>query len=489
MFEDILGSVNSARNSVQNALGVTNNSAGLGSFRGVSFYTFREQRQTGGRRIVKREYPLRDEGGAIDLGRKLTERTFTACLLGKNAKAQCDALLEALDAAGAGELMHPEYGTLSVLVDNYECRAVADELNYYEFTITVYPEATATAPEIQDNTGQAVAAQTDSLFGELGDTLAGAWSVVQEGIQDATTVLDAINGVFDDIYNAVENIGIMDDVNRLMGAITAVQGNIEGLINTPSMLAANVLGALSGITSVTDASSSYRAFERLGVHLSRRADGIDTSHISPGAAKNVQALFHVASTGALASQTQAASGIVTLALERDSYQARSLSQSPTLFVTTAAGSSTASPTVTASLQQNVNQNAAQSSLLGDSPADTPAPASVPLFESAADIARVATALSQALDSAILTAADAGFTRSSTALRQLRLVAINDLQVRGLQLAGVSLVIPKRTEPALVTLYRQTGNSRQHQRLARRNGIANPLFVPGGVAIEVINEPG
>lgn len=83
MFEDILGSVNSARNSVQNALGVTNNSAGLGSFRGVSFYTFREQRQTGGRRIVKREYLLRDEGGAIDLGRKLTERTFTACLLGK----------------------------------------------------------------------------------------------------------------------------------------------------------------------------------------------------------------------------------------------------------------------------------------------------------------------------------------------------------------------------------------------------------------------
>lgn len=89
----------------------------------------------------------------------------------------------------------------------------------------------------------------------------------------------------------------------------------------------------------------------------------------------------------------------------------------------------------------------------------------------------------------MTAADAGFTRSSAALRQLRLVAINDLQVRGLQLAGVSLVIPKRTEPALVTLYRQTGNGRQHQRLARRNGIANPLFVPGGVAIEVINEPG
>ncbi|XIX49973.1 hypothetical protein AB2F98_01685 [Escherichia coli] len=36
-------------------------------------------------------------------------------------------------------------------------------------------------------------------------------------------------------------------------------------------------------------------------------------------------------------------------------------------------------------------------------------------------------------------------------------------------------------------YRYTGNSRNWQRLARRNGISNPLFVPGGVSIEVINE--
>ena len=73
-----------------------------------------------------------------------------------------------------------------------------------------------------------MAAQTDSLFGELGDTLTGAWSVVQEGIQDATTVLDAINGVFDDIYNAVENIGIMDDVNRLMGQSQPFRGISRG---------------------------------------------------------------------------------------------------------------------------------------------------------------------------------------------------------------------------------------------------------------------
>lgn len=488
MFDDILGSVNDVRSSVQRTLGVTNNTTGVGSFRNVPFYIFREQRRSGGRRIVKREYPLRDDGGTVDLGRKLAERTFTACVLGRNAKAQCDALLEALEANGAGELVHPEYGTLSVLIDSYECRSVADELDYYEFTLTVYPESTSTAPESQDDTARAVTGQTDSLFGTLGDTLSDAWSVVQEGMDGATAVLDAINGVFDDIYNAVENIGIMDDVNRLMGAIAAVKGSAEGLLNTPSMLAANVLGALSGMSSVTDASSSYRAFERLGVHLSRRSASIDVSHIPAGAARNVQALFHVASTGTLASQAQSASGIVTQALARDSQNPLSLSQEPSLSVAYNTGSSTSVPSAVINTQNIGNQQSAQNTLLSNSLSDVANETSQPpLFESAADIERVSTLLSDQLDTAILSAADAGFSDSSASLRQLRLIVLNDLQQRGLQLSGVVSLTPKQTEPALVTLYRQTGSSQQWQRLARRNGVANPLFVPGGVEIEVINE--
>ncbi|MEW9639923.1 DNA circularization N-terminal domain-containing protein [Escherichia coli] len=36
-----------------------------------------EQRERGGRNIVRREYPLRESGGADDLGPKLPEFTFT----------------------------------------------------------------------------------------------------------------------------------------------------------------------------------------------------------------------------------------------------------------------------------------------------------------------------------------------------------------------------------------------------------------------------
>ncbi|WP_258575990.1 DNA circularization N-terminal domain-containing protein [Candidatus Pantoea persica] len=42
---------------------------GQGRFRGVPFWVYKEQRSRGGRRVVRREYPLREHGGADDLGK------------------------------------------------------------------------------------------------------------------------------------------------------------------------------------------------------------------------------------------------------------------------------------------------------------------------------------------------------------------------------------------------------------------------------------
>ncbi|EEU2032234.1 multidrug DMT transporter permease, partial [Escherichia coli] len=50
-----------------------------------------------------------------------------------------------------------------------------------------------------------------------------------------------------------------------------------------------------------------------------------------------------------------------------------------------------------------------------------------------------------------------------------------------------VVTVRTTEPALVTLYRATGNSTGWQRFVRRNGLVDPLFIPGGHSVEVISE--
>ncbi|EGX5147523.1 multidrug DMT transporter permease, partial [Salmonella enterica] len=86
---------------------------GKGSFRNVPFLIYKEQRERGGRHIVKREYPLRESGGADDLGPKLPAFTFTVIVQGDDAQAQRKALRDALYASGVGELVHPDYGTLN----------------------------------------------------------------------------------------------------------------------------------------------------------------------------------------------------------------------------------------------------------------------------------------------------------------------------------------------------------------------------------------
>ncbi|MDZ4033973.1 DNA circularization N-terminal domain-containing protein [Kluyvera ascorbata] len=476
MFESTVASVNSLRDGL-GALGLKNSKPdGKGTFRNVPFLIFRDQRMTGGRRLVKREYPLRDKGGAIDLGRKLHEFSFSACLLGKDAKQLKENLIEALDDAGAGELTHPDFGTLQVLVETWECRYAADELNYYEFTITVYPAAEDEAPETSADTAAAVTVKKDSLFGSLGDTLSDAWQTVQEATDGATAVADAISGVYDDIASAIENVGILGSVNGLLSAVTQVKGMATRLVNAPKLLAANLLGAFSGIASVADNDAGFKAYERIGVNLKRRQAATDTSHLDPAAAANINTLYYVATVATQTSQAEAASAVLTDALATDD----GLSRTPELTTTTPV-SSVSTPSAT---QQDSAAGITRSD--STSVASENSPASFPLFESQADIERVTSELGQMLDDSTIAASDAGFTASSLELATFRLVVINDLRTRGIHLANVRNVTLNQTEPALVALYRETGDSLYWQRFGRRNSVPNPLLMPGGISLEILD---
>ncbi|EOF5747860.1 DNA circularization N-terminal domain-containing protein, partial [Salmonella enterica] len=71
---------------------------------------------------------------------------------GDDAQAQRKALRDALYAPGAGELIHPDYGTLNVLIDNFESRYNVSEQRVVEFTINATPQANDTAPDAQKDT-------------------------------------------------------------------------------------------------------------------------------------------------------------------------------------------------------------------------------------------------------------------------------------------------------------------------------------------------
>ena len=96
------------------------------SFRGVPFEVD-DVEASGGRRVVLHEYPLRDTPYREDLGRRAREFSVRGYIIQGRTYDYATSranLLKALEAYGAGELVHPWHGEVSVVVDDYRLREV-----------------------------------------------------------------------------------------------------------------------------------------------------------------------------------------------------------------------------------------------------------------------------------------------------------------------------------------------------------------------------
>ncbi|EDJ8883670.1 DNA circularization protein [Salmonella enterica] len=470
---------------------------GKGSFRNVPFLIYKEQRERGGRNIVKREYPLRESGGADDLGPKLPAFTFTVIVQGDDAQAQRKALRDALYAPGAGELIHPDYGTLNVLIDNFESRYNVSEQRVVEFTINATPQANDTAPDTQKDTATALATKAGGGLNSVFNTLADGWAVVSDNLHDLQAMADTVSEKIDALENTVNSVGIMQDISAFAASFSAMKGNITSLITSPLRMAQQFAGIFSGLIALP----SLPSLSLLGGKKRARPGGVRTG-TGQSSAQDAGITAGIAPSGSLTAPDEAVRSQGGTQL----YQA--LSAFHDTLVTQDRQRDLNGLTATAQanirLIQSVMQSAvvlaqvqtagslltiavAQAATPAGAGATTDTPITVPLLQSAADVQTVSHTLGQSLDAQVLAFSGQGYTRTALALREARLALVEDLTTRGVQLPGVSSVAVRTTEPALVTLYRTTGNSVQWQRFVRRNGVVNPLFVPGGSVVEVIDE--
>ncbi|HHV6210642.1 TPA: DNA circularization protein [Salmonella enterica] len=456
---------------------------GKGSFRNVPFLIYKEQRERGGRNIVKREYPLRESGGADDLGPKLPAFTFTVIVEGDDVQAQRKALRDALYAPGAGELIHPDYGTLNVLIDNFESRYNVSEQRVVEFTINATPQANDTAPDAQKDTATALTTKAGNGLNSIFNTLADGWAVVSDNLHDLQAMADTVSGKIDALENTVSSVGIMQDISNFAASFSAMKGNITALITSPLRMAQQFAGVFSGLIALpslpslsllcdkkrnqsggtyTGASPAgslstpdeavrsqggtqlYQALSAFHDTLVTQDRQRDLNSLTPAAQANIRLLQSVMQSAVVLAQVQTAASLLTIAV-------------------------------------------AQAATPAGTGATTDTPITVSLLQSAADVQAVSHMLGQSLDAQVLAFSGQGYTRTALALREARLALVEDLTTRGVQLPGVSSVAVRTTEPTLVTLYRATGNSVQWQRFVRRNGVVHPLFIPGGSVVEVIDE--
>ncbi|EDB3480899.1 multidrug DMT transporter permease [Salmonella enterica] len=468
---------------------------GEGSFRNVPFLVYKEQRERGGRNIVKREYPLRESGGADDLGPKLPAFTFTVIVQGDDAQAQRKALRDALYAPGAGELIHPDYGTLNVLIDSFESRYNVSEQRVVEFTISATPQANDTAPQMQNDTAAVLATKAGGGLNSVFNTLADGWAVVSDNLHDLQAMADTVSGKIDALENTVSSVGIMQDISAFAASFSAMKGNITALITSPLRMAQQFAGVFSGLIALP----SLPSLSLLGGKKRPRSGGVRGTGQSSAPDAGIAA--GVTPAGSLTTPDEAVRSQGGTQL----YQALSAFHDTLVIQDRQRDLNGLTPAAQANIRliQSVMQSAvilaqvqtagelltiavAQSAMPADAGATTGTPVTVPLLQSAADVQTVSHTLGQSLDAQVLAFSGQGYTRTALALREARLALVEDLTTRGIQLPGVSSVAVRTTEPALVTLYRATGDSTQWQRFVRRNGVVHPLFVPGGSVVEVIN---
>ncbi|EFS2827624.1 DNA circularization protein [Salmonella enterica] len=456
---------------------------GKGSFRNVPFLVYKEQRERGGRNIVKREYPLRESGGADDLGPKLPAFTFTVIVQGDDAQAQRKALRDALYAPGAGELIHPDYGTLNVLIDNFESRYNVSEQRVVEFTINATPQANDTAPDAQKDTATALTTKAGNGLNSIFNTLADGWAVVSDNLHDLQAMADTVSGKIDALENTVSSVGIMQDISSFSASFSAMKGNITALITSPLRMAQQFAGIFSGLIALP----SLPSLSLLGDKKRNQSGGACTGASPAGSLSTPdEAVRSQGGTQLYQALSAFYDTLVTQDRQRDLNSLTPTTQANIRLIQSVMQSAVvlAQVQTAASL---LTIAVAQAATPAGTGATTDTPITVPLLQSAADVQAVSHMLGQSLDAQVLAFSGQGYTRTALALREARLALVEDLTTRGVQLPGVSSVAVRTTEPALVTLYRATGNSVQWQRFVRRNGVVHPLFVPGGSVVEVIDE--
>ncbi|ELE3234337.1 DNA circularization N-terminal domain-containing protein [Salmonella enterica subsp. enterica serovar Pomona] len=434
-------------------------SNGAGKFRGVAFSVKGEQCQNGGRRIVKREFPLRENGGADDIGRQLREYSFNAVIVGEDYMTRRDALINALDAPGPGELVHPNYGTLQVQVATWSCKEDTSAGGYADFSVTFYPPLTTTAPvstaDAAAKTQAAADAAKNGLFGDFAD----GWNISDLSLHDVQALIDSATSYVNQITSTIQQyFGVLDDLSDIMASATAMQVALGSLIHEPAQLAHQFDQLVGSVEGVADtAGQSFDAYSSMSSSMAYSTDITATVDTVDSEGNTVPAI----ATKPTTEQGRTASRQLSAMVQ----------QSVTLYQT-----ASASGVMTASVRLTGNtQRARAAELMASTTTDSAAitilsqDAAMTITEQQADV----------LDAAAMTSSELGWSGAEESQRRLRLIFIADMTARAKLLPGVKTVTLTTTEPALVMLNRISGDVSGWYSFTLRNNIRNPLFLVAG----------
>lgn len=235
-----------------------------GSFRGVEFKT-ESTTLDGGRRAVNHEFPNREIGMSEDLGKKSESFSISAYVLGADYMEQRDALIDALNVAGPGELIHPYYGRKIVQSNGFSISESSSEggickisLKFIDAGEAVFPTAVtdkkANLESAVKNANEATKKEFDESF-SIVDAPQYAVDFARSAVElSAETFKSATSGI----------TSLSDKAANFAYGVKNLSAEAESLVNAPALLSSRVQQSIGLIESLDDdPSKSDKAFTKI----------------------------------------------------------------------------------------------------------------------------------------------------------------------------------------------------------------------------------
>ncbi|RPD91909.1 hypothetical protein EGN69_15685 [Pseudomonas monteilii] len=191
------------------------------SFRGVPFHVDSDSMPVG-RRTQVHEYPQRDKPLVEDLGRITREIKLAAFVIGEDFLIKRDALLNALDKPGAGELIHPWYGRLMVTATGCSVGHERREGGMARFDLVFVEDGEKGFPAGVPNTARQLEESSETLLQSAIRRYKEAMAVVNRARLAVVMLQNGIAGV---------QMAIAQELRQLTGLVSSVEALADMLIN------------------------------------------------------------------------------------------------------------------------------------------------------------------------------------------------------------------------------------------------------------------
>lgn len=201
---------------------------GPASFRGVQFFV-ESGEHGGGRQIVKHDFPNSEAGTTTeDLGKKGESFSVEGYVLGTEYEAARDALIDALNTPGPGELVHPYFGTRNVAAETFRVRQTRARGGMASFTIEFRETTTPANPAVTVAAVPVALSRASALELVAGTSLVSVHSALPAGNLFALLPSPEL-GVFNDalgaLQSAIDSLPVAPELRAQFGRLMS---NLSG---------------------------------------------------------------------------------------------------------------------------------------------------------------------------------------------------------------------------------------------------------------------